>query len=88
MRKPALYANVLEIADKALSSEKGIEVACDTPRHATNLRARFYAEREKLYDTGERKYDRLSIRIKQNKIVVFEKRDATVNYGITEVTPI
>jgi hypothetical protein len=76
MSRPSPYGDVLALADQALASETGLEVECTMPRHATNLRMRFYAKRDEMRDLGNPKYDDLVVTIERNKVVVFRKKSA------------
>jgi len=89
MSRPNPYGNVLELADQALASEIGVEVVCTMPRHATNLRMRFYAKRDEIRDLGSTKYDDLVVTIERNKVVVFRKKTAApAIVEVKEIDPV
>lgn len=76
MSRPSPYGDVLELADRALDSETGLEVVCSLPKHAVNLRMNFYAKRAELRDIGNVKYDDLVLTLEgeEEKTVVFRKK--------------
>jgi len=86
MSRPSPYGDVAQYAEAALASETGVEVVCTMPRHATNLRMRFYAKRDEYRDAGDTRYDDLTVTIERNKVVVFRKKSAAP--AVLEVRPL
>lgn len=79
------YADVRSIMDRALASEKGVRIKCDSLGHAFNLRQRFYSyrlmdrqENAKTYEPSDPLYNRSVY----DKIIVSPEGDGDGNYWL------